>query len=154
MVSLEEVEKKPEAYVLIMSGHTNGANNGRYVYGGMENGKPKYNKVDNHCKVFWTGRSWDCFNGGFSPESEEDSAVPPLTGYDRDKGACNIVVEYELAEEDEGSDEEEVRVKVYNPGNDFFGSFYKDLNKLNKDKNDEMLKNLPKEAKSVGNDQG
>ena len=102
MVSLTDVAKSPQDYVLVLKGHTNQVSNGCYVFGGLENGKVKYVKEDGgRCKIFWTGHSWDCFNGGFSPESVEDTPVPPLTGYDRDKGQCNIVVEYELAEDDE-----------------------------------------------------
>ena len=45
-------------------------------------------------KINWTGGSWDCFFGGFSPESFADTPVPPLDGYDGDQGSCDIKVVY------------------------------------------------------------
>ena len=46
-------------------------------------------------KVFWTGGSWDCLWGGYSPEAPRDTPVPPLDGYTGDQGSCDIKVAYE-----------------------------------------------------------
>ena len=55
-------------------------------------------KHQNHenIKLFWTGHSWDCFWGGYSPESYNNTPVPPLSGYDHDQGNCNIQIKYIL----------------------------------------------------------
>eukprot|EP00944_MAST-04C_sp_MAST-4C-sp1_P001854 g1854.t1 len=67
----------------------------------MENGKTKWEKAgDSSIKLFWTGHSWDCFWGGYSPESSANTPVPPLTGYDGDKGSTEIVVKYEYLKSD------------------------------------------------------
>ena len=46
-------------------------------------------------KVFWTGSTWDCFWGGYSPEARVDTPVPPLSGYNEDRGGCDIKVRYQ-----------------------------------------------------------
>lgn len=94
---LEKIAAKPEDFALILSGHNDhAACNGKYLFAGEKNGKPKWEKEgDSSINVHWTGRSWDCFWGGYSPEACTDTPVPPLTGYDRDKGGTEIVVEYE-----------------------------------------------------------
>jgi hypothetical protein len=66
--------------------------NGTYKHDGEENGKPKWAK--NGMKIFWTGGSWDCFYGGYSPEAPANTPVPPLHGYDKDKGSTEIQVHY------------------------------------------------------------
>ena len=95
MVEIKTVAKEPSKFDLLLSGHTHQPCNGRYVFNGEENGKPKYQKQDSHIKVFWTGGTWDVYYGGYSPEATADTPVPPLTGYTRDQGDCNIVVSYE-----------------------------------------------------------
>lgn len=96
-ISLDGVAKDPAAFVLILSGHHDHPDcNGRYNFDGHENGKPKYAKVTGGSpKLFWTGSSWDCFWGGYSPESGKSTPVPPLDGYDRDRGSTDIRVKYE-----------------------------------------------------------
>ena len=49
-------------------------------------------------KVFWTGGSWDCLWGGYSPEAPRDTPVPPLDGYTKDQGSCDIKVTYEAVD--------------------------------------------------------
>lgn len=66
--------------------------NGEYKYAHVENGKPMWSKEG--MKIFWTGGSWDCFYGGYSPEACQDTPVPPFSGYDKDKGNCDIKVKY------------------------------------------------------------
>ena len=96
-ISLDAVAKDPAAFVLILSGHHDHPDcNGRYNFDGHENGKPKYAKVTGgNPRLFWTGSSWDCFWGGYSPESGKGTPVPPLDGYDRDRGSTDIRVKYE-----------------------------------------------------------
>ena len=100
MPSLEEVASDPSAFCLILSGHNDHPDcNGKYEYDGKENGKVKYAKVPGSSpKLFWTGHSWDCAWGGYSPESAANTPVPPLDGYDRDKGGTEIRVSYEHVE--------------------------------------------------------
>ena len=93
---LDEVAKEPASYSLILQGHTgNSESNGRYEFDGYENGKPKWSRPGGNPRLFWTGGSWDCFFGGYSPEAPINSPVPPLNGYTRDQGSCNIQVRYE-----------------------------------------------------------
>ena len=68
---LEEVKQQPASFALVLSGHHDHPDcNGRYAYDGKENGKPKWSKVPGGApNLFWTGHSWDCFWGGYSPES-------------------------------------------------------------------------------------
>jgi hypothetical protein len=54
--------------------------NGTYKHDGEENGKSKWAKGG--MKIFWTGGSWDCYCGAYSPEASTNTPVPPLTGYD------------------------------------------------------------------------
>merc|ERR1712183_826337 len=96
--TLDEVSKNPESYVMHVSGHkSHPAFNGRHIFDGYQNGKPKWAKGKNHSiKMFWTGRSWDCFWGGYSPEAPIDTPVPPFDGYTKDQGENHIRVYYEL----------------------------------------------------------
>jgi len=103
-VSLDEVSKNPGSYYMHVSGH-NGhpAFNGRFKPDGHENGKPKWRSESNHgYKMFWTGHSWDCYFGGYSPEAPIDTPVPPFEGYTGDQGNCDIRVYYELIREKKG----------------------------------------------------
>ena len=62
----------------------------------MANGKPQWVKEGGGGeKVFWTGTSWDCFWGGYSPGATVDTPVPPLSGYNKDRGGCDIKVRYQ-----------------------------------------------------------
>jgi hypothetical protein len=98
--TLDEVANNPSAFVLILSGHhDHPESNGRYTYDGIENGKPKFAKRGGNPKVFWTGHSWDCFWGGYSPEAPTDTPVPPFDGYNRDQGGCDIKVRYKRISE-------------------------------------------------------
>ena len=93
---MEEVAKNPKKYALILSGHNDHpACNGKYLADGEQNGKTKWTKKAG-IHLLWTGQSWDCYYGGRSPESNSNTPVPPLTGYDSDKGSTEIVVKYEL----------------------------------------------------------
>merc|ERR1719359_1502161 len=97
-INLDEVARAPASFALVLSGHHDHPDcNGRYTYDGEENGKPKWAKEGRggSPKLFWTGHSWDCFWGGYSPEAHADTPVPPLDGYDSDKGGCEIRVSYE-----------------------------------------------------------
>ena len=98
-IDLATVARNPAAFVLILSGHhDHPACNGKYTYGGVANGKPQWVKEGGGGeKVFWTGSTWDCFWGGYSPEAPVATPVPPLAGYDRDRGGCDIKVRYERA---------------------------------------------------------
>ena len=95
--ALDKVTASPADFALMLSGHhDHPACNGKYLFVGMENGKTKWEKAgDSSIKVFWTGHSWDCFWGGYSPEAWVNTPVPPLTGYDFDKRSTEIVVKYE-----------------------------------------------------------
>lgn len=91
---LKKVVVSPSGYNLVLEGHHDRPEcNGTYMYDGVENDKPKWAK-DGSMKVFWTGRSWDVYWGGFSPEAEQNTPIPPPTGYDGDKGNCDIKVSY------------------------------------------------------------
>ena len=94
---LATVARKPASFVLHLSGHhDHPACNGKYKYGGVANGKPQWVKEGGGGeKVFWTGGSWDCFWGGWSPEATVDTPVPPLAGYNKDRGGCDIKVRYQ-----------------------------------------------------------
>ena len=96
-IDLATVARKPAAFVLNLSGHhDHPACNGKYTYGGVANGKPQWVKEGGGGeKVFWTGYSWDCFWGGYSPEATVDTPVPPLAGYNKDRGGCDIKVRYQ-----------------------------------------------------------
>lgn len=95
-LDLQKVAENPSAYKLILEGHHDHPDcNGTYTHDGEENGKPKWAKSGTNMKLFWTGRSWDVYWGGFSPEAVNDTPVPPTTGYDNDKGNCDIRVSYE-----------------------------------------------------------
>ena len=95
-VTLDEVAGNPASFTLILSGHhDHPACNGRYQYDGHENGRPKFSKPGGTPKVFWTGHSWDCLWGGYSPEAPVNTPVPPFHGYTKDKGGCDIKVVYE-----------------------------------------------------------
>ena len=100
---LATVARKPAAFVLNLSGHhDHPACNGKYKYGGAANGKPQWVKEGGGGeKVFWTGTSWDCFWGGYSPEATVDTPVPPLAGYNKDRGGCDIKVRYQRVTEPE-----------------------------------------------------
>ena len=55
----------------------------------MGAGKPRYAKTPGGLpKVFWTGGSWDCCWGGYSPEAPANTPVPPLDGFTKDQGGC------------------------------------------------------------------
>ena len=99
-VTLEEVARDPSNFTLILSGHVEHPDcNGKYVFDGTENGKPRFAKnLGATPKLFWTGKTWDCFWGGFSPEAPEDTPVPPLSGYTRDQGSNDIRVVYARGE--------------------------------------------------------
>ena len=104
---LDEVARAPESFALVLSGHHDHPDcNGRYVFGGKENGKPKRVKEGRggSPKLFWTGHSWDCFWGGYSPESLSNTPVPPLDGYNKDKGGCEIRVSYERVKASSSAD--------------------------------------------------
>jgi len=91
---LQKVAENPSAYILILEGHHDHPDcNGTYEYDGDENGKPKWTKGG--IKLFWTGGSWDVCFGGFSPEAQVDTPVPPKSGYEKDRGNCDIKVSYE-----------------------------------------------------------
>ena len=96
-IDLATVARNPAAFVLILSGHhDHPACNGTYVYDGVANGKPQWAKEGGgREKVEWTGRSWDCVWGGYSPEATVDTPVPPLAGYNEDRGGCDIKVRYQ-----------------------------------------------------------
>jgi hypothetical protein len=98
-----------------LSGHNDHpAFNGYYKYGGEENGKPCFkNTKGGNMKIFWTGGSWDCLYGGYSPESPADTPVPPLNGYTKDQGSCDIKVVYL---------KNDIKPQTYNPE----GLFFKD----------------------------
>merc|ERR1712183_747732 len=111
--SLDEVSKSPVSYVMHVSGHhSHPAFNGRFIFDGHENGKPKWRSESNdEYKMFWTGHSWDCYFGGYSPEAPIDTPVPPLEGYTGDQGECDIRVYYELDEEQEKKTRKEIRTR-------------------------------------------
>ena len=96
-IDLATVARNPAAFVLILSGHhDHPACNGTYVYDGVANGKPQWAKhAPCRDKFEWTGRSWDCVWGGYSPEATVDTPVPPLAGYNEDRGGCDIKVRYQ-----------------------------------------------------------
>jgi len=93
-IDLATVARNPAAFVLILSGHhDHPACNGTYVYDGVANGKPQWAKhAPCRDKFEWTGRSWDCVYG---PEATVDTPVPPLAGYNEDRGGCDIKVRYQ-----------------------------------------------------------
>ena len=93
-IDLATVARNPAAFVLILSGHhDHPACNGTYVYDGVANGKPQWAKhAPCRDKFEWTGRSWDCVYG---PEATVDTPVPPLAGYNKDRGGCDIKVRYQ-----------------------------------------------------------
>ena len=113
---LATVARKPASFVLHLSGHhDHPACNGKYKYGGVANGKPQWVKEGGGGeKINWTGNSWDCFWGGYSPEAQVDTPVPPLAGYNTDRGGCDIKVRYqrvtEPEEPGEGSDANPFRI--------------------------------------------
>jgi hypothetical protein len=115
-IDLATVARTPAAFVLNLSGHhDHPACNGKYKYGGVANGKPQWVKEGGGGeKINWTGNSWDCFWGGYSPEAQVDTPVPPLAGYNTDRGGCDIKVRYqrvtEPEEPGEGSDANPFRI--------------------------------------------
>lgn len=89
----------PSSFTLHLTGHHDHPDcNGKYICNGeKENGKLKWTHAKNGgVKLFWTGGSWDCYWGGYSPESGADTPVPPFSGYDIYKGSTDIKVRYEL----------------------------------------------------------
>jgi len=89
------VEKNPSGFNINLKGHHDHPDsNGTYEYDGEENGKPKWAKSGTNMKLFWTGSSWDVSWGGFSPEAVTNMPVPPLSGYEKDRGNCDIKVSY------------------------------------------------------------
>ena len=99
--ALGDVAKDPGSFVLHLSGHHGHPDcNGKYFCKGeTENGKLMWtHEKSAGVKLVWTGHSWDCFWGGFSPESFADTDVPPHSGYDGDKGNCEIRVKYQHVE--------------------------------------------------------
>jgi hypothetical protein len=95
--TLQDVADDPKSFTLILSGHNDHpACNGKYSCSGeKENGKYKWtHKNSGGVKLFWTGGSWDCFWGGYSPESSANTQVPPESGYNKDQGGCDIKVRY------------------------------------------------------------
>ena len=96
-ITLNAVAKDPKSFILHLSGHHDHPDcNGKYFCDGeKENGKLRWTHQKNSgLKLNWTGRSWDCHWGGYSPEAPSDTPVPPESGYTIDKGSCEIKIRY------------------------------------------------------------
>ena len=91
--TLEDVASNPTSFTLHLTGHHDHPDcNGKYICNGeKENGKLKWTHAKNDgVKLYWTGGSWDCYWGGYSPETGADTPVPPFSGYDIYKGSTDI----------------------------------------------------------------
>jgi hypothetical protein len=82
---IDSVSEFPQFFDLILSGHNDHPPmNGRYKFDGQENGKPKYAK--GYLNIFWTGGFWNCHFA----KALADTPIPPLSGYTKGQGSCDI----------------------------------------------------------------